>query len=270
MAPEAVPVLCPLVPAVRASFTSPLSAPSRSAIRLKWPRFCPVSMTAASGPRYDWTRLTYPRGRDDGGYADEHGWFVPLPAWHFPGRRSPLAPLAGVRDEPAIVLTSAGGTGKSTALAQEHRALAGAACLIDLKGLAGKPDPGAWLSAQAAVPAVARGLLARAAGRLRRGRHPRPGAWTGRPVLDSWLGQQQDRGPAATATGHPPGSVAERGAGAGVSSATGPGTRWWCGTWPRSAALTSSSRPRRGACPILKGSWPGWSSAASFPWRPSR
>ena len=36
-------------------------------------------MTAASGPRYDWTRLTYPLSRDDGGYADEHGWFVPLP-----------------------------------------------------------------------------------------------------------------------------------------------------------------------------------------------
>jgi hypothetical protein len=66
-------------------------------------------MTAASGPRYDWTRLTYPRGPDDGGYADERGWFVPLPAWHFPGRRF-LAPLAGARDEPVIVLMSAGGT----------------------------------------------------------------------------------------------------------------------------------------------------------------
>jgi hypothetical protein len=111
-----------------------------------------VSRTAASGPRYDWTRLTYPRGRNDGGYTDEHGWLVPLPAWHFPGRRSFLAPLAGVRDEPVIVLMSAGGTGKSTALAQEYQALAGTACLIDLKDLAGKPEPAAWLSAQAAMP----------------------------------------------------------------------------------------------------------------------
>ena len=115
-------------------------------------KFCRVSMMAASGPQYDWTRLTYPRGRDDGGYTDGHGWLVPLPTWHFPGRRSLLAPLAGVRDEPVVVLISAGGTGKSTALAQEYHALAGSACLIDLKGLAGKPDPAAWLSAQAAMP----------------------------------------------------------------------------------------------------------------------
>jgi hypothetical protein len=151
-------------------------------------------MTAASGPRYDWTRLSYPRGREDGGYADEHGWLVPLPAWHFPGRRSFLAPLAGVRDEPAIVLTSAGGTGKSTALAQEHRALAGASCLIDLQGLAGKPDPAAWLSAQAAVPSSLPGdcwhvLLDgfdEAVNLV-----PEPGLVV---VLDSWLGQQPDRG----------------------------------------------------------------------------
>ena len=181
-------------PERRASFTSPLSAPSRPATRLKWPRFCPVSMTAASGPRYDWTRLTYPRGRDDGGYADEHGWLVPLPAWHFPGRRSFLAPLAGVRDEPVIVLMSAGGTGKSTALAQEYQALAGAACLIDLKDLAGKPDPAAWLSAQAAMPSPLPGdcwhvLLDGFDEAL--SLVPAPGLVA---LLDAWLGQQPDRG----------------------------------------------------------------------------
>jgi len=151
-------------------------------------------MTAAIGPRYDWTRLTYPRGRDDGGYADEHGWLVPLPAWHFPGRRSFLAPLAGVRDEPVIVLMSAGGTGKSTALAQEYQALAGTACLIDLKDLAGKPDPAAWLSAQAAVPSPLPGdcwhvLLDGFDEAL--SLIPVPGLVA---LLDAWLGQQPDRG----------------------------------------------------------------------------
>ena len=119
---------------------------------------------------------------------------MPLPAWHFPGRRSFLAPLAGVRDKPVIVLMSAGGTGKSTALAQEHQALAGAACLIDLKGLAGKPDPIAWLSAQAAMPVPLPGdcwhvlldgfdealSLIPATGLV--------------ALLDGWLGQQPDRG----------------------------------------------------------------------------
>ena len=150
-------------------------------------------MTTAGGPRYDWTRLTYPRGRDDGGYADEHGWLVPLPAWHFPGRRSFLAPLAGVRDEPVIVLMSAGGTGKSTALAQEYQALAGTACLIDLKDLAGKPDPAAWLSAQAAMPDPLPGdcwhvLLDGFDEAL--SLVPAPGLVA---LLDSWLGQQPDR-----------------------------------------------------------------------------
>ena len=151
-------------------------------------------MTAASGPRYDWTRLTYPRSRDDGGYADEHGWFVPLPAWYFPGRRSFLAPLAWVRNEPVIVLMSAGGTGKSTALAQEYQALAGTACLIDLKGLAGQPDPVAWLSAQAAVPSPLPGdcwhvLLDGFDEAL--SLIPAPGLVA---QLDAWLGQQPDRG----------------------------------------------------------------------------
>ena len=150
-------------------------------------------MTAASGPQYDWTRLTYPRGRDDGGYADEHGWLVPLPAWHFPGRRSFLAPLAEVRDEPVIVLMSAGGTGKSTALAQEYQVLAGSACLIDLKDLAGKPDPAAWLSAQAAAPSPLPGdcwhvLLDGFDEAL--SLVPAPGLVA---LLDAWLGQQPDR-----------------------------------------------------------------------------
>ena len=161
---------------------------------LRWPRFCPVSMTAASGPQYDWTRLTYPRGRDNGGSTDRHGWLVPLPAWHFPGRRSFLAPLAGVRDEPVIVLMSAGGTGKSTALLQEYHALAGGACLIDLKGLAGRPDPAAWLSAQAAMPAPPPGdrwhvLLDGFDEAL--SLVPAPGLVA---LLDGWLGQHPDRG----------------------------------------------------------------------------
>jgi hypothetical protein len=153
-----------------------------------------VSVTAASVLRYDWIRLTYPRSRPDGGYADGHGWLVPLPAWHFPGRRSFLAPLAGVRDEPVVVLMSAGGTGKSTALAQECQALAGDACLIDLKELAGKPDPVAWLSERAAMPAPLTGdcwhvLLDgfdEALSLL-----PAPGLVA---LLGGWLGQQPDRG----------------------------------------------------------------------------
>ena len=119
---------------------------------------------------------------------------MPLPAWHFPGRRSFLAPLAGVRDEPVIVLMSAGGTGKSTALAQEYLALAGTACLIDLKGLAGQPDPVAWLSAQAAVPSPLPGdcwhvLLDGFDEAL--SLIPAPGLVA---LLDAWLGQQPDRG----------------------------------------------------------------------------
>ena len=151
-------------------------------------------MTVASQPRYDWTRLTLsPRP----GRWRLHGRarpLVPLPAWHFPGRRSYLAPLAGVRDEPVIVLMSAGGTGKSTALAQEYQALAGTACLIDLKDLVGKPDPAAWLSAQAAMPSP---LPEDCWHVLLDGFDevlslvPEPGLVA---LLDSWLGRQPGRG----------------------------------------------------------------------------
>ena len=40
-----------------------------------------------------------------------------------PNRERVFAPLSELRDDPVIVLASAGGTGKSTALAQEHQAL---------------------------------------------------------------------------------------------------------------------------------------------------
>jgi hypothetical protein len=58
-----------------------------------------------------------------------------------------------VRDEPVIVLVSASGIGKSTALAQEHDALAATASrLVDLKKLAGRPDPVAYLTEQTEMP----------------------------------------------------------------------------------------------------------------------
>ena len=51
-----------------------------------------------------------------------------------------------------IVLASAGGTGKSTALAQEHQALASdAARLVDLKSLAVKRDPVAYLTQETQI-----------------------------------------------------------------------------------------------------------------------
>lgn len=110
-------------------------------------------MPSAGGPHYDWIRLTYPRGRVDGAYTDRHGWFRPVPSWYFPNRVSVFASLGEVRDEPAIVLMSASGIGKTTALAQEHQALtAAAACLVDLKTLAGKQDPVAYLSGQTGMP----------------------------------------------------------------------------------------------------------------------
>ena len=112
-----------------------------------------MTTSAVSRPRYDWTRLTYPRGRVDGAYVDEQGWFTPLPSWYFPYRVSVFAPLGQVRHEPVIVLASASGIGKSTALEQEYAALtADAACLVDLKKLAGRPDPLSYLSEQTAMP----------------------------------------------------------------------------------------------------------------------
>ena len=112
-----------------------------------------MSVTAAGGPQYDWVRLTYPRGRVDGAYGDGHGWLLPVPSWYFPDRKSVFASLGQVRDEPVIVLMSASGTGKSTVLAQEHQALTeAAACLVDLKTLAGKQDPVAYLSGQTGMP----------------------------------------------------------------------------------------------------------------------
>ena len=51
------------------------------------------------------------------------------------------------------MLVSASGTGKSTALAQEHDALsARASCLVDLKTLAGRPDPVTYLAEQTKMP----------------------------------------------------------------------------------------------------------------------
>jgi hypothetical protein len=109
--------------------------------------------TSAVGLHYDWDRLTYPRGRADGAYVDEHGWLTPLPSWYFPDRVSVFAPLDQVRHEPVIILASAGGTGKSTALAREYAALtADAACLVNLTKLARKPDALSRLSAQATMP----------------------------------------------------------------------------------------------------------------------
>jgi hypothetical protein len=110
-------------------------------------------MTAAGEPRYDWVRLTYPRGRVDGAYVDGQGWFRPVPSWYFPNRERVFASLDQVRDEPVIVLTSASGIGKSTALAQEHGALtSAAACLVDLKTLGGRQDPVAYLHGATAMP----------------------------------------------------------------------------------------------------------------------
>ena len=119
--------------------------------------WCPtvgsVSVTAGRGQHYNWVRLTYPRGRVEAAYGDAHGWILPVPSWFFPNRESVFAPLSQVRHEPVIVLASASGIGKSTALAQEHQALTpDAACLVDLKTLAGKPDPVAYLLAQTRIP----------------------------------------------------------------------------------------------------------------------
>jgi hypothetical protein len=112
-----------------------------------------VSATAAGRPRCDWVRLTYPLGRVDGAYAEEHGWILPLPEWFLPDRKSFFASLEQLRDRPVIVLTGAGGTGKSTALIQEHQALtAKASCRVDLKSLARKPDRVADLSERTQMP----------------------------------------------------------------------------------------------------------------------
>jgi hypothetical protein len=80
--------------------------------------FGAVSVTAARGRHYDWVRLTYPRGRVDATYGDGHGWILPVPSWLMPNRESVFAPLSQLRDKPVILLASASGTGKSTALAQ--------------------------------------------------------------------------------------------------------------------------------------------------------
>jgi hypothetical protein len=114
-----------------------------------------VSVTESeSRSSYDWVRLTFPRDRAADAYAvDAYGWFVPVPPWYFADRAVPLAPLDQVRDEPVIMLVSASGIGKSTALAQEHDALsASASCLVDLKTLAGRPDPVAYLAEQTEMP----------------------------------------------------------------------------------------------------------------------
>ena len=113
-------------------------------------------MTAATDtPRYDWVRLTYPRGRaGDAYFVDAHGWFLPSSPWYFADRVTVLASLDQVRDEPVIVLMSASGIGKSTALVQERDALTAApARLVDLKTLAGKQDPVTYLSAATQMPA---------------------------------------------------------------------------------------------------------------------
>ena len=112
-----------------------------------------MSVTAARGLHYDWDRLTYPRGRVDAAYRDGHGWIVPVPSWYLPNRQSVFASLSQVRHEPVIVLMSASGIGKSTALAQELQALTPAAArMVDLKALAGKQDPAAYLSEQSRIP----------------------------------------------------------------------------------------------------------------------
>jgi hypothetical protein len=84
--------------------------------------------------------------------VDEHGWFVPVP-WDFAGRLDTFAPLEHIRDEPVVLLMSASGTGKSTALAQEHDALTRSdSCLVDLKSLAGRQDAVAYLSVATGIP----------------------------------------------------------------------------------------------------------------------
>jgi hypothetical protein len=112
-------------------------------------------MTAAGVPRYDWVRLTYPRGRaDDAYFVDTHGWFQPSPPWYFADRVTVLASLDEVRDEPVILVVSASGIGKSTAFALEHDALTlAAACWVDLKDLAREQEPVAFLSAATQMPA---------------------------------------------------------------------------------------------------------------------
>ena len=111
-----------------------------------------VSVTADGNRRYDWVRLTYPRGRVDAVYGDGRGWILPVPSWALPNRERVFAPLSELRYDPVIVLASAGGTGKSTALAQEHQALApDAARLVDLKSLAGKRDPVGYLTQETQI-----------------------------------------------------------------------------------------------------------------------
>jgi hypothetical protein len=112
-------------------------------------------MTAADAPRYGWVRQTYPRVRaGDAYFVDAHGWFSPMPSWYFADRVTALASLDQVRNEPVILMMSASGIGKSTALAQERDALtAAAACLVDLKELAGQQDPVAYLAAATQMPA---------------------------------------------------------------------------------------------------------------------
>ena len=62
-------------------------------------------------------------------------------------------PLDQVRDEPVVLLMSASGIGKSTALAQERDALTPSASgLVNLKSLAGKQDAVAHLSAATQMP----------------------------------------------------------------------------------------------------------------------
>src|SRR6185437_9399635 len=108
----------------------------------------------AGGQRYHWVRLIYPRGRLDGAYLDGQGWFRPTPSWYFANRESFFASFAQLRGEPVIILMSASGIGKSTALAQEHEALtSAAACLVDLKTLGVHQDPVAYLYAETAMRA---------------------------------------------------------------------------------------------------------------------
>ena len=100
-------------------------------------------------------RLTFPRDRPADAYARRRLRLVGRPCRRgiSPIGQSALASLDQVRDEPVIMLVSASGIGKSTALAQEQDALsASASCLVDLKTLAGRPDPVTYLAEQTEMP----------------------------------------------------------------------------------------------------------------------
>jgi hypothetical protein len=139
-------------------------------------------MTAAGWPRYDWVRLTYPRGLVDGAYTDGHGWLLP------DGRHQ-----ASQHDRNEFLVYSLAGLGLATLLA------GGLGWAVSGRAPGTFAEADARSGAQTGDSlAVRRTAAAHCAMGVQVGFHGGSSRFRGRPA---WLWSLSDSGPAAALDG---------------------------------------------------------------------